>query len=347
MQASVNVFAASFLVITAQLALLVVPAHAQEPVSPSDVPSESEAPKHSRRPGGDRWVPSLAVTSGITFQDWNAEVSSTCSGCTNPPAQPPARPSASGDDADVTPFVGGQLELMTPELPIPTSPRFFVGGGLLAAFGRERDVAIEGNVGTLTSPLPADFDPTIFPESAVIGQGSDTQAQMVDDWIYEAHAGIAFPLEFLGRQFRLKPSVGWVRYEVEAKGAISDAECRVISAGATNCNALSAAPNQGVLRSVQLRAKDTGSFNGVGGGFDLEMDVFRIGQFGSALSIGAHAYSILGEREIEFGASKSFPDSGFAGLGAADYSSTHRVEVDPVLFRAALGFRIQWLGGTQ
>jgi hypothetical protein len=357
MKAPVNVFALLCTVITVELALLAAPASAQEEAPAPDAqeePAPVEQPsERSKQLGADRWVPSLAVVSGITYQKWDADASSTCTGCTNPANEPLARPSASGDDNAVTPFVGGQLELMTPELPLPLSPRLFVGGGMVAAFGTDRQVANEGNPGPIDLPLLTDDDASVVIESAMLGQGSRTSAEIVDDWIYEAHAGLAFPLEFLGRQFRLKPSAGWIHYEVDAKGRVSDAECVQRAANTptvTNCNAVTPPPPflpgyfPGLTRAIELTGDDSGSFHGIGGGLDLEMDVFHIGPFGSALFIGAHAYKILGEREIEFSGSASFPVSEGFGLGPAEYASNYRVEVDPWFYRMGLGFRMQWVG---
>ena len=338
MRLAVNVLSLLFPFTTFQLALSVAAASAQE-----------EAPEPSRRLGADQWVPSLAVTSGVTIQEWEGESAATCSGCTNPAPVDQLRVPASGDDRDVTPFVGGQLELMTPELPIPLSPRFFAGGGVAPAFGTERAVADEGNVATLRSPLPPGSESTPFSEDAALGQGSEATAEMVDDWLYGAHAGIAFPLEFLGRSFRIKPSVGWIRFQIEAKGHVSDAECRSVPGNPpTNCNPLTMPPppsaTPGQLRSIQLRDKDTNTYDGIGGGLDVEMDVFRIGPIGSSLFIGAHAFKILGEREIEFGDSLTFADSGQPGLGAATAEARFRVDVDPVVYRLGLGLRAHWLG---
>ena len=348
MKAPVNVFTLFCLVSTAQLALLAAPADAQEDASAQSndtTPAAAEPATRSKQLGADRWVPSLAVTSGVFYQKWEGDVSSTCTGCTNPPTSPLARPSADGDDNDVSAFVGGQLELMTPELPIPLSPRFFAGGGVLPAFGVERKVASEGNVGTVALPSPFPGDPSAFNEASLLGQGSETEARIVDDFVYEAHAGLAFPFEFLGRQLRVKPSAGWIHYKIDTRGAVADGECQVINpiGDINECN-----PNSnlapGFLRSIQLRIDSSGTFDGVGGGMDFEMDVFHIGPFSSSLFIGAHAYKILGERAIEFGANESFPDTGRQGLGAADYASNHRIEVDPWFYRMGLGFRMNWVG---
>ena len=78
----------------------------------------------------DRWVPSVALISGITLQEWDGAVSSEiCRGCSfpDPKAAEPLRDPDESDDLDVTPYFGGNLELMTPQLPLPGSPRLFVG----------------------------------------------------------------------------------------------------------------------------------------------------------------------------------------------------------------------------
>lgn len=325
-----------------QVALLVGAAAADDGALPSG----------SRRPGADRWVPSLAATSGFTNQEWTGTVQSEiCRGCSIPDPlrrEVPLRSAASGDDLAVTPFVGGDFELMTPELPVPTSPRLFVGAGVLASFGFERTVATEGNPGALASPLPPGSEGTVpFSEEAVLGQGSKTTAQL-DTLVYGARAGIAFPLELFGREFRLKPSVGWIRYDIGAKGEVADAECRTAPpppAGNTNCNTL--LPQPGALRAIQLTGSASGSFDGIGGGLEFEMDTAKIGPLGCSLFVGAHAFKILGNRELEFADSESFADTGVPGLAADATSARFRFEVDEVMFRVGFGLRLHWLGFTE
>ena len=302
-------------------------------------------PRTSEQSGGTRWVPSLAVVSGLTVQKWDGDTSATCLGCDLPANIPTAlRPSESGNHADVTPSVGGQFQLMTPELPIPTRPRFFIGGDVGAAFGTDRILAHEGNVGRIRSPLPAASQGSVpFDENGALGQGSEVRAQF-QTLLLGAEAGIAFPLKFLDRQFRVKPSVGWIRYQLEINGAVSDAECRIVGGTPpTNCNP-NVLPGPGVLRAIELSATDHGTFDGVGGGLDLEMDVIRLGPFGGSLFIGGQVFDVLGPRKLEAHDGASFPNSGFPGLGAATTSADWRVEVNEVLFRAGLGVRLSWLG---
>ena len=195
----------------------------------------------------------------------------------------------------MSPFVGGDLELMTPALPIPTRPRLFVSGEILPTFGTDRALAVDGDPGCITGPENgspcASEDTTLRPisfgEAAANGQGTKTQA-LVDTLVFGATAGISFPARFLKRQFRFKPSVGWINYKVDAKGFVFDAECDP--------------PNRctddlfgtGFLRETTLKASDSRTFDGIGPGLDFEMDVDRCGQLGVSLFVGAGAYHVLG-----------------------------------------------------
>jgi hypothetical protein len=354
MQGVVNVFSwLSVLVALQFLAPLVAAAQEPEPPTqespaqesstrePEASAQESEPATPPKRRAADRWVPSIAVASGIFIQEWDGDQSSQmCTNCTLPnPAAVALRPPASGDDRNVTPYVGGELELMTPELPLPLSPRPFVAGGIVAAFGTDRTVAREGNPGTIETPLAG--SDTKWSEDAALGQGSTTEADM-DSPVYGARAGIAFPAKLLGRNLRIKPSAGWIHYEVQGRGEVSDAECltNVPPIPPTNCD-----PNlpPGGLRSIQLSGSAKQAFDGVGGGLDIEMDTFGFGPLGTSIYIGAHAYKILGNREIEMSDSAQFQDEG-PGLPAADTAAEWRVEVDSVMYRLGLGVRLLWLG---
>ena len=73
----------------------------------------------AKQAGEDRWVPSLAITSGITIQQQRGsadscffsdpeDISRNC----DSNVDPPLRGFVKGDDLAVSPFVGGSLELM-------------------------------------------------------------------------------------------------------------------------------------------------------------------------------------------------------------------------------------------
>lgn len=295
-----------------------------------------------KQDGEDQWVPSFAIVSGLTVQEWDGEAESEiCPGCTFPNPQAEAlRPFEKGDDRDVTPYVGGSLELMTPALPIPTSPRLFIGGEFLSAFGTDRDIAGEGDPSTpLQSPLPEGAENTPFGEDAVIGQGSVTKAE-IDKFVYGAHAGIAFPVEIYGRALRIKPMFAWIHYEVDVSGKVTDAECAPFLNG-TQCN--ENLPS-GFLRNspdgILLKDDDSDTFDGIGPGVDVEMDTGRFGPLGTSLFAGARLYKILGSRKIKLSATQSYDDQ----LGQDETRGRWSYEVDDWIYRIGIGIRFQWLG---
>lgn len=295
----------------------------------------------SGQDGADRWVASVAVISGVTFQDWDAGVaSSVCRGCTipNPSLEEPLRPGASGNDLDVSPFVGTSIELMTPEIPIPGSPRFFFGAEIAGAFGSNRKIAQNGEPGEIENPAPElAQDSTGFGDDIALGQGSETVAKM-EDTTYGAYAGISFPLELYGRAFRIRPAFAWIRYEVGIDGRIVDADC--LPRGTfTECN--TTPPQNGFLRETRLAASRTVTFDGIGPSLDIEMDTGRLGPLGTSLFLGARVYRIVGGRKVKFDSEvETFDDV----LGQDSAIGHFRFEVDKWMYRIGVGLRFQWLG---
>ena len=292
MRAAVNTFVRFCVVLAIPVLLTAAPARAED----------------SGQQGAGLFVPSLFVRSGVTGQVWDGTVrSETCRGCTLPNANAtPLRPSDSDDDFDVTPFVGGVLELTTPELSIPGSPRFFVGGEFAGSFGIDRQIAREGDPSTVSAPLPQENSPTPYPEESALGQGSETIATF-GDYLYGAHAGVAVPFELWGRALRIRTSVGWLHYEVDLEGIVTDAECRPRGAtgATTSCNPLDTgippgSQPPGFTRAVTLTGSTTEAFDGIGPGLDLEMDTGRFGPVGSSILIGVQLYRIIGDTEVDF-----------------------------------------------
>lgn len=313
-------------------------------VTAADAPSptDGDAPDRPRGSGqlaADRWVPSFSLISVLTVQSWDAGVDSEiCRGCTFPdPMSEALRPSALGGDVDVTPFFGGSLELMTPEFDLPLSPRLFVGGEVSATFGFERKLAREADPGELVSPIPPGNDNIAYQQEDVLGQGSQTVAQLGSPF-YGAYAGVSFPFQFRGRQLRLKPSVSWIRYDVKVTGLLVAAECATTGAGRlTNCNANISG---GFQREIRLEGSQKATFDGIGPGVQLELDTPVLGPFGSALFLGARFYHIIGDRTVEFGDSASYADQ----AGVDQTRANFRYEADPWLYRLDIGVRFQWVG---
>ena len=335
-----------FSLLGAMLALHVLSAGASLAADGGD-PSDGGDPV--RQEGEDRWVPSLAITSGITIQNQEGSSDSVLfeDGSLTPV---PLQGFVDGSDLAVSPFVGGSLEVMTPALPIPTRPRLFLSGEILPTFASERDLAFKGDPGCIRGPeqdAPCantidNEDPpeNTFDEGAANGQGATTSAQ-VDTLVFGANLGVAFPARVGKRQLRIKPSVGWINYKVDASAIVVDAAC---APGACTYSKSVFGDfvfiNPGFLRETILTSSGSATFNGIGPGLDVEMDVGRYGPLGVSLFLGGRAYRILGDRTIAFSASQSFDDQ----LGNDVAAGSFTVDVDPWMYRAHVGIRFAWLG---
>ncbi len=386
MLASVNKFV-SWSAVLALLAFLPAASSARE-----------EEQAKERQAGEDRWVPSLAVTSGITIQSQEASVAllSSLSGLDEDF-------STDGDDLAVSPYVGANLELMSPALPLPGRPRVFLGAEILPTFAATRDVAKIGNPSGFEVRLEIDPNPPSpvipgktldyalagYPENTILGVGSATSAE-IDSLVFGAGVGVAFPFEVRGRPLRLKPSIGWIRYKIDVEGRALKAECPPYQFGTVTTTAciaydpggpfLPPPAVDGFTREIVLGAQGSQSFNGIGGGLDIEMDVFRVGQLGVSLFLGGRFYWTLGDRTIELGKSVPFdreemlrpvsvdeypdapyypppedypvPPGGYqfgtnVALPEETFTANWSFEVDPWMYRVGLGLRFHWLGSRK
>ena len=295
---------------------------------------------------------SLALTSGLTFQTHDGAAISTITD-TMTLVSGPLRDPSMGDDFAVSPLMGGVLEVMTPALPIPLRPRLFFSGELLTFFAPRRAVAFEGDPSCLKGPegkavCAKDEDGTrgrAFGIGAANGLGTQVSAR-VDTLAFGLTLGAAFPFEYRERNFRLKPSVGWLRYKVEGFGVVVAGDCGMADI-CTDYLELNPSPPPvtvtvpGFNRETILRAQSGHHFNAIGPGLDLEMDAWRYGPVGVALFMGARAYAVLGDRNFSFRAQKSFNDAAGNDVSTA----TYKIKVDPWLYRASIGIRFLFLGG--
>ncbi len=303
----------------------------------------------ARQEGEGRWVPSLAIMGGATIQEQRGSAGSVLFEDMNPNPVP-LQGFVDGDDLATSPFVGGSLEVMTPALPLPTRPRLFLSGEILPTFASDRDIALKGDPGCIRGPrlgAPCTKDITVFSaatfaEDAANGQGSRTSAQ-VDTLVFGASLGVAFPVRVAKRQLRIKPSVGWISYEVDAEGLVVDAACDPVTQCTDTVIPIPPFPpivTPGFLRETTLTGGASQRFNGIGPGLDVEMDAVRYGPLGVSLFLGGRAYRVLGDRTFGFGASQSFDDQ----LGMDVAVAAWEVEVDAWMYRAHVGIRFQWLG---
>jgi hypothetical protein len=320
-----------------------------EPIPPDAAP-EPAAPE-PKKDETERWVPAFSVYSGVLVQKADATLrSSALQGACEPPplvADPlhcerQVRPTAfiedppegepyppvelvtiPGDDLMVTPFVVGSLELMTPGLTsVPGRPRLFVHGDAGGSFAFTRNVAKEGVPGDFE--LLGDFRPTeVVTESNIGGQGSATTAE-VKPLLLSAGAGVAFTLEPWERRLRIKPSVEYLREEIEVTGVVRRAVAIVDN------------PRAGEFpdgfRLIELSGGEKRAFHGIGPGLEVEMDTLRAGPFMLSVYVASQAYAFLGDLEV------AFSDTNEDGE-TANWS----FEKKRWGFRAGVGLRFRWL----
>jgi hypothetical protein len=273
----------------------------------------------------DRWVPALGIFSGVIGQNSGADISTGIQVGTTVPLRPPA------DDRDIlwSPFVGGDLELMTPGWhALPGSPRLFVRGGLDATFGFNRDIAKEGSPDDLEFPALGPADPPFnLQERQVPGQGSSLSARVTSPAI-RAGGGLALTFELGERRVRLKTSVEYLRTEIDLDGKARDAT-RFLPGG----------PGPPVMptvfRFVTIDEQSEFTVDGLGGGLELEADAGRAGPMLLSLYVGGQAYRVLGDTKTSF--TGSFTDVFSTETAQFDF------EVDPWHYRAGVGLRFRFV----
>jgi outer membrane protein W len=310
---------------------------------------EADSKRRPKQAGEDRWVPSLAITAGVSIQRQYGTANSVLFEDMTPPPVPLGGFHV-GDDTAVSPFVGVDLQLMTPALPVPTRPRLFVSAEILPTFASARDLALDGDPGCVRGPEPdapcaRDEDGsrrTPFGEDAANGEGTRTRAQ-INPLVYGAALGASFPLQISDRPIRIKPSVAFMSYRVDAAGVVVDAACDPSSACTDWTFLAGFPPIPGFLRETTLTASRSQRYYAVGPGLDIEMDAGQYGSLGAALFIGGRAYAVLGDRTMSFGTEETYDDQ----LGMDRAVAQFNVEVDPWMFRAHVGLRLQWLGSSK
>jgi len=319
--------------------------------------AESEAAQEpDAQQADERWVASLAVTSGVLLQGQDgsvesclfanpADATSTCPA----PGSMPLRVGASDKDLAIAAFVGANLEVMAPALPLPTRPRAFLAGEILPTFAAKRDVASQGDPDCVRGPEPGDpcassEDPnnprdTAFGEDAANGQGSVVSTSY-ETLTFGAKLGVAFPARVGKRQLRIKPSFGWLSYEAKVSGKVVDATCEPPNR-CTNVANL----GPGSLRETNLTGSETQRFHAIGPGLDIEMDTGRFGPLGTSLFIGGSAYYTLGDRKVVATNGQVYPNDGLPLAGQA-VSAEWDVGFKRWIFRTGVGLRVQWLGSA-
>lgn len=338
---------------------------------------EPEGP--SRAEIDARWVPSLSFQGGTTAQDMDSGINSRCANggpevdiffppprnrtetrpaCAFPSLVTPGnlRPVTQEEELAFTPLVGASLAISSPRLgPLPFRPRAFVSGELITFWGTERQIAKENDPGPLEIP-EGKFNVNEFTAVAFLGTGSKltSEVQLLG---WGARTGLAFPFEFRERRLWLKPSFGWMQYEIDVEGVVSSA---------LKDDAFPPPGNGTGVREVRLQGSGSETYNSIGPGLELEMEAGQFGPVGISIFAGANAYRVLGNRKIKFSDSKACnatspcPSNLFntdftttppslvpvpePAIGDDDYSADFSFQVEPWVYRGHVGVRFNWLG---
>jgi hypothetical protein len=267
------------------------------------------------------------------------------------------RPAYDDDELAVSPFVGANLQLLTPVIrAIPGAPRLFVSGEVQFVFPPSYNVANEGDASGADLPGgAASYGAT--PALSLVGVGSRTTSE-VQLLAWGANVGIAFPFRAFGRTLWVKPGAAWTQYQIEVEGVLvaglKDDCCPDPGVDLPGTvNDIPALPWGRNLREVNLSADTTKIFNGIGPSLEIEMDVGRFGPVGASLFLRGAMFKILGDRSVSLSDTASAPiliptylDGRVLGvtLPADTYNANWSWEADPWMYRAAVGIRFHWLG---
>src|SRR5262249_45165774 len=252
----------------------------------------------------DRWVPSLSFSFEVVRQkadgsvnpgpilgppldpfDTDLDAQFPGNGCAIRPSPtspiigrsgalcPTNRPNPSqidfseqGSDTLVAPMVTGSLELMTPRLIRGfLEPRLFVHGDGSASFSFERNTAGRGSPGPFTVPPSAQTESDIE-EPAIPGQGSRARWQLARR-VGSAGGGVALTVTVYQHTFRIKPSFEWERMDQDFIGVTRRAVKQIAVSGTGTISA---------FRELSLNQERTRTFDGIGGGLEIEADTARL-----------------------------------------------------------------------
>lgn len=272
----------------------------------------------------DRWIPSIAVTTGFTSQRFEGGVVSRII-VFGADSGVPVRPDTFGQQYLNAIHAGGQFELQTPALPIPhVRPRFFFGGEVHHVSSQIRKLALEREPRTeLTEP-----NVTIpYGESAILGVGSQTTVD-ADNLQFGAHIGISFPVQIGDLQISIKPSARYLKQKLYFTGIVSGAERDQF------------APPTDPTNHILTQGSDSLDVHAVGPGLEIEIDAGGVRSLGASIFVSGGAYRVLTEKNINF-SSLGFGDN---APPFTAYRGTWTADIDPWIYRASVGLRIKWTG---
>ena len=285
----------------------------------------------------DGWTPGVALSGGMLFNEID---SSFATGEVLGPGvdigmpTQPIQPSGSGQDLEPVPFVGASLELMSPPLVEATKarPRFFVHADFSLNFAQEDDITRTENAGPELTIPPSLVGTTQLSADVLLGQGTRASAK-IEPLSYGAGFGAAFEVQLLDQIIRIKPSIEYFSFEVEASGIISRGVATVaIVPNGDDPDDISD------FRHILLESRRSKRFHGLGPGLEIETDAARVGSLVTSVFLSARAYSMFGNLEIRENVfNTSDPDP-----LAQQENARFETEIDRWLFRGGVGIRLRW-----
>lgn len=301
----------------------------------------------------ERWVPSFGLYFDISRQKVEGSLTSgnvlgpplTTGGCFNPVTNTSSgnqcetarrnpqkiHNDSQGNDTAITPLVGGSLELMTPRLIDGfLRPRLFARGDVAAAFGFERNVTGSENPDVFSLPPNDGPGPGSSPgaeqtfpleELSIRGQGTRARYQ-IRRIVLSGGAGFAFSLDVFERRLRIKPSLEYLRQEIDLIGVVHRAVQLVDPSGV----------NLASFRQLQLTKTKKQVQEGWGAGLELEADTARLGPFQTSVYAMGRVVRLIGDLDETLSATNEFGET-----------ASWTFKPERLVYRAGVGFRLRWL----
>lgn len=289
--------------LAASLTMLIV-------ASLGSMPANAEGPDKLKE--SDRWSPSLSITLAMTIEDVEGYVESY-----QVPSRTELRPTSEGDKVMLSPQGGATLEIMSPTLPIPLSPRLFFDGEVWTVSNQRRRAAREGDPSGLQEP-----EEDSFTAGAILGQGSTSTVDL-ENLAYGAGIGIAFPVEIGDYKLLIKPAARYLRRSYKNRGAVLNA---------FRPNAL------GPTRGVNLRAHEDFVVDAVGPSLEVEVEALGVGSLRSSVFANVGVFRILGNHNV------AYSTTGFDSQGVEEFTANWIADVSPWIYRVGVGMRMRWSG---
>ena len=320
-----------------------------------EISSKDVVKRGQQKPLSKRWIPSVAFQPGLFLGELDGSLETRTTPAAAPTPTLPVFPSIvddgvesnlfTGDDVELDFNLAINIELATPELPLPLKPRLFIGAEVVPFLSNQRIVAGFDDPGELGSPFPPEINNTAFNAEIIAGRGAELRSE-VSEIGWGAYIGMQFPFEIFDRKVRIKPRVSWLRFRIEGSSVTSAALCNTPQvpqppfAGIPPADACNAPLTE--IREIENRGSTSQTFHAIGPGLDIELEAYENDHVAGLVYAGFRPYRTLGDRTIDFAASETFTD----GFGTGDVTSTDlQIETEAWTHRFVAGFRIEWRGG--